>query len=285
MTDIKQTISKAILKILIPMVRILLHHGISHQEFVELTKRAYVSVANTHFTIPQRKKTISRVAVLTGLNKKEVVRLLKINSSETLENMDPMNRATRVIGGWLQDADFQNKKGQPNDLGLVDETNGFKALVKRYSGDITSRAILDELLRVGAVEKIDKKTIRLKTKGYIPQNTNADMIGVMGISVADLLETINYNLVDRRFPRFQREVAYTDLPQDAVDEFKLLSFEKSLELLLELNKWLADKKRISKERLKDNQGKLVARTGLGIYFFENDSADENDPQITKNKNE
>ena len=63
---VKIALAKATLKILKPLIQILMRHDISHGEFSELAKRAYVEVAFKHFSIPSRKTTNSRVAVLTG---------------------------------------------------------------------------------------------------------------------------------------------------------------------------------------------------------------------------
>jgi hypothetical protein len=76
-----------------------------------------------------------------------------------------------------------------------------------------------------------------------------------------------YNLDPHEYPRFQREVVYTELPKEAIAEFKLLSHEKSLALLLEFNQWLSDKKAESKQSQTEPHR---SRVGLGIYYIEND---------------
>jgi hypothetical protein len=70
------------------------------------------------------------------------------------EGFERYNRATRVLTGWARDADFLDRRGQPRPL-EVDGAASFAVLVKRYSGDMPARAVLDELVRVGAVERLD----------------------------------------------------------------------------------------------------------------------------------
>ena len=101
MNDIKHIIAKAALKVLEPLVRILLRYEVSHSEFSELAKRSYVDVAYKYYSIPNRKQTYSRVAVITGLSRKEVVRLSDEENQGIPETKGPVNRANRVIGGWL----------------------------------------------------------------------------------------------------------------------------------------------------------------------------------------
>lgn len=210
--------------------------------------------------------THSRVAVLTGLSRQEVVRLVQPAAEAEPVTKGPLNRATRVIGGWLQDSDFVTPERQPKTLAIRGEEHSFEALVARYSGGITARAILDELLRVGAVIKVGKDVVKLNTEGYVPSNDQTALIEMAVNHVGDMLDTLVHNLShepDQR--RFQRQVAYTDIPSSIEKEFKIVSYEKSLTLLLELNQWLAEKKK-SSPGLEEEK----SRVGLGIYYFKNE---------------
>ena len=133
MNPIKKALAKAVIKILTPLIRLLLKYEISHKEFTELAKHAYVNVAFQDFSLPNRKNTYSRVAVLTGLSRKEVVRLATSGEEQTLPQKGPLNRATRVIGGWLRDPDFLDEDGNPKSLPLRGKHGSFADLVARYS--------------------------------------------------------------------------------------------------------------------------------------------------------
>ena len=270
MEDIKIALAKAVVRMLHPLVRILLRHEISHSEFSELAKRSYVQVAYDHFSIPNRKKTYSRAAVITGLSRKEVVRLAKLDADEVPEVKGPLNRAARVISGWMRDEDFINDN-EPMDLPLRGEGATFEELTIRYSGDITARAILDELLRVGAVEKVGKSTVRLSKHGYVPRRSEAETLNVVSAHVADLLSTAVHNLDPANdTARFQRQVTYLDMPQRVIEEFQLYSHDKSLDLLREFDRWLAEKKKTVKPKADES----TQRIGVGIYYFENEETGE-----------
>lgn len=265
---IRDKLSQAALKILRPLVRMLIKNGISHAEFSELGRRAYVEVGFNDFRIDGRKQTVSRVAVLTGLSRKEVLRISQESGDSLLLDSGTINRALRVINGWMNDSQFHDEDGHPLALPLQG-ARSFSSLVKNYSGDITAGAILDELVRTGAVKK-ENELIALTAQGYIPQQCKSEKIDIAGICATDLLNTLDHNL-DREGNegKFQRAVAYHNLPDDIVDEFKALSREKGTELLIELNAWLSAKK-TSRAPLEPGQGK---RIGLGIYYFE-DEPDE-----------
>ncbi|MDH3905625.1 MAG: DUF6502 family protein, partial [Gammaproteobacteria bacterium] len=70
--DIQRQILGAFLVVLKPIARILLRFGIGFREFSEIAKTAFVDVASSDFGLRGRPTNISRVAVMTGLTRKEV---------------------------------------------------------------------------------------------------------------------------------------------------------------------------------------------------------------------
>jgi hypothetical protein len=61
-------------KLMQPLVRILIRHGVSFGELSEVLKNVFVEVAGRDFALPDRKPSQSRVAILTGLTRKEVAK-------------------------------------------------------------------------------------------------------------------------------------------------------------------------------------------------------------------
>ena len=83
---------------------------------------------------------------------------------------------------------------------MVGKRLSFSALVKRYSGDIPVRAMLDELVRVGAVKRLRDGRIGLVTRGYIPQKGMDQRLAILGQDTADLIATIDHNLYQEILP-------------------------------------------------------------------------------------
>ena len=130
---------------------------------------------------------------------------------------------------------------------------------------------LDELVRVGAVTKIDKSTVKLNALGYIPAANEPEKIEIFTTHVADLLGTISHNLsCTPDEARFQRQVTYQDVPKSIIDEFQIYSQAKSLALLIEFNQWLADRTQNTNSAPDEPTG----RVGMGIYFLRNDNGKE-----------
>jgi hypothetical protein len=263
----------ALEQLLRPLCRLLLRHSVSFSAFEDIAKRVYVDVALKDFNLPGKKPTTSRVAVLSGLTRKEVHRILVEPVLDPSEGFERYNRATRVLSGWARDAEFLDHRGKPRALDSDGEAS-FAALVKRYSGDMPARAVLDELVRVGAVERREDGRLQLVTHGYVPQHSAIDKLGILGRDVADLIDTIDHNLQHgANDPRFQRKVMYAAIPVQALPAFRKLSAAQGQALLEKLDRWLAEHDVPAEApgaNGADDPGAEHgrARVGLGIYYFE-----------------
>src|SRR5882757_2811510 len=81
------------------LARLCLRHGLSYEATADIAKRAFVDVAYREFAIPRRKQSASRVAVLTGLHRKDVGRMLKSRRPSDPEADSRVAYAARVIAG------------------------------------------------------------------------------------------------------------------------------------------------------------------------------------------
>ncbi|MGQ9694423.1 MAG: DUF6502 family protein [Thermodesulfobacteriota bacterium] len=267
-----KVLSAAVLRILKPLVRILLRHGISYNTFADLAKWAYIEVAAREFGIEGRKQTTSRVSILTGLTRKEVKRVRQLEHPEDQASAEKYNRAARIITAWQREAEFLEPDGQPKILPLTGEISSFAELVRRFSGDVPTRAIKDELLRVRAVEELPDGRLRLLARAYIPKMSEKDKIHILGTDVAFLISTIDHNLQTQvSEPFFQRKVAYDNLPQEVLQKFRRLASRKAQELLVRLDRWLA---RHDRDTNPEISGTGRHRAGVGIYYFEEDCSEE-----------
>ena len=267
MSETKSQIHTALSRILKPLIRILLRFGFSYREFDVLAKQLFVEVCYRDFTLKNKKMTASRAAVLTGLDRKEIVRLQKNETALEALAPRPINRAARVIGGWLQDKAYLGEDGKPRKIPLKGERGSFDSLVRKYGGDITVAPILDELIRIKAVSLGENDSLELLAEGYMPLSDDIRLLEIMGDSASDLFNTIAYNLGHPKHPRFQRAVVYSQLSKHSVEEFKLVSHDRCQALLLDLNDWLAHKLDLD-TRLEVTQAQ--SRVGIGIYYIEDD---------------
>jgi hypothetical protein len=273
-TKIKNILALATLRILSPLIRILLRNGVPLGAFADLAKWAYVDIAFKEFGIKGRKQSTSRVSILTGLSRKEVSRLRSTEPLSDAVNVDRYNRAARVIGGWITNRRFADKTGRPLALPFEKGEVSFSDLVREYSGDVPTRAILDELVRVGlvAVEKNDR--IRLLSRAYVPRGDEPQMISILGTDVSQLIQTIDHNIsAQGDAPFFQRKVSYDNVPLEHLPELRQMTAEQGQQLLEKLNKSFS---RHDRDANPSTKGTGRYQVGVGIYYFE-ESLDEERP--------
>lgn len=252
------------LKVLSPWVRQSIKHNVSCSEFCEIVKKSYVDQSFECFALPNKKMTVSRVAALTGLSRKEVVRLAEDDKAVTKPKI-VLNSATRVTMRWLSDSLFLDGQGEPKVLPIKEGDSSFVGLVDRAGGDVPPMAVLTELLRLGIVSQEQDDYVRLVNRGYIPNKSEIEKLDILATCAKDLLTTGLHNLEteNRDQARFQRQLIQ-HVPEDVAEEFKQFSEKKSQDLLIEFNQWLREKQR---DRNYSNEGKLKP-IGVGIYYIE-----------------
>jgi hypothetical protein len=250
---------------------LLLRYGLPYGVFADVAKRVYVEVARDEFTIYGRKQTRSRVSVLTGLSRKEVKRVESLVRPTDAEAAQRYNRAARVLSAWTRDPLYLDTSGLPRPLDVEGNPQSFAALAKKYSGDVPARAILDELLRVGALALDQDGRAHLLARAYIPVSGEVDKLAILGADVGDLISCIDHNLTSPPADAFfQRKVSYDNLPRDAADELRPLAAIRAQALLEELDAWMALRDRDTNPSV---GGAGRARASVGIYYYE-ESLDE-----------
>lgn len=252
----------AITRLLGPLVRFLLRHGVSHGEFSDWAKQAYINETSKHFGLNGKPPSLSRIAIVTGINRKEVKRIRDLDDAVDTR-LGNHNRAIRVITGWLQDPLYFNASKQPKSLTYGESNDPFNVLVKQYGGDVPAKAMLDELVRTGCAD-FENGKVSLKQQGYIPRDSESAMFDMYATSVSDLLNTLDANLHTNQ-SRFQMSVAYNKVTTLGRDRFKQVTREEAMQLLKQLDGLLATYDRDASPQI-DGEGSH--RVGLGIYWIE-----------------
>lgn len=263
-------IYEALMRVLKPLVRIMLRSGVTYKAFSEVLKAVYVEIAASEFRIPGRKQTDSRIAVITGLSRKEVSRVSGLKLPQDLPDPVLHNRAARVLKGWVSDPDFLDDRGEPRAIMFDEGEKNFSDLVRSHSGDAPPRAVLDELERVDAVVRNDDGTLKLVARSYVPRLDDLEKINLMGGAVGQLIVTMDHNFwtENERELRFQRVVSNDKLDPDAAVAFHDFAREESRKFLDTLDQWLGEHE-ASKHRMQMFSGDLQ-RVGLGLYYFQED---------------
>lgn len=266
--SVKTGLLAAYSKLLRPLIRILLRHGVTYAEFSEVVKTVFVNVAAQEFRVPGKKMSKARIAIVTGLTRKEVQRLTSSEQKEKFQLRTNLSRIGRVLTGWHTDPEYTGPYGLPLEV-RYDSDNPkdvtFVKLVQQYSGDMTPRAMLDELLRVGAVVETDHNWFKVIRREYVPQTLEPDFLERAGRGIHDFIHTVEENLerTEGKPGRFERTVRPSaGMKAEDAPIFAEYVNTKCQALLEEIDNWLANL-----EEPDEKKGDVVIQTGVGIYHF------------------
>ena len=255
-------------KLLRPLIRILLKHGVTYAEFSEVVKTVFVNIAAQEFRVPGKKMSKARIAIVTGLTRKEVQRLTGSDQEERFKLKTNLSRIGRVLTGWHTDPEFTGPYGMPLEIRYDSDTQNdttFVRLVQQYSGDMTPRAMLDELLRVGAVVETDRHWYKVVRREYVPEALAPDFLERIGVGIHDFIHTVEVNLEKTEANKglFERVVRREGgMKADDLPVFDAYVRDKCQALLEEIDNWLTNLEDPDPKR-----GDAVVDTGVGIYHF------------------
>jgi len=264
---IKKEILDAFLVVMRPIVRILLRFGIGYREFLEVIKTAYVDIGSSDFGIRGRPTNISRVAVMTGLTRKEVRRLRdRIASGEDVVTVKT-TPLSDVLHHWYAQEEFTNSSGYPVTLPFAGENKSFSSLVRKFGGDIPPGAMRTEMKRVGAIVENENNSLTVAERTYRPSKELDTLVTSLIHAVYPLLANVAHNTdPEREDDTWANRVAYSQLlrPREKgrlrrVAKDRIIEFTESIDDI-----FIAYESMIEEEVEKDEKAVVT----VGVYYFE-----------------
>lgn len=258
---VKDHLKGALSLMLKPLIRLLIAQGVTHAEFSETAKEVYVESALRDFEI-EGKVNKSRVAILTGLTRKEVKNVI-----DRVLGEDPSDkrysRPERVLAGWFNDPTYTGPYGIPLELPYVsgdEDEPSFSELVKAYSGDMAPKQMLQELLRSGSVIEIEGRYKAVR-RNYVHEALSPKLIRRLGQIGYRVFSTAAKN-IDKEATGsgyFDRQVfADEGCTDNVIEKFDLYIKDKGQELLEEIDVWFS-----TNEKFNDPNKK---RKNTGFYM-------------------
>ncbi|MDH3388963.1 MAG: DUF6502 family protein [Gammaproteobacteria bacterium] len=265
----QEILQETLRNILTAIVRTLLRNGMSYGEFDQVARKCFVDVAFRDFAPANKIPTVSNVAILTGLSRKEVKKLHELEGGQADANGRQYNRVVRVLGGWINDPRFLRKDGNPRDLDYEGK-DSFSELVRQYSGDMPVAAMQKVLTGSANIKFTDDNKLRLLSHAYLPSDDPVEKLTILGIDTSQLIETIDYNLTAAEEDlRFQRKASNPKVAPDAVPEIKQFLRRKGQAFLEEVDLYL------TQHESDDDSGIALS---VSVFFHE---SDDKDPEVTK----
>jgi hypothetical protein len=266
-SELQVRLLDAVLRCLRPIARVLMGAGISYAQFEELSKRAFVEQSLGERDSRGRLTNVSRVAVRTGLSRKEVARLKTYLQSDQpiTETVYRSGIPARVLQLWHSHSDYQSD-GFPRDLTFDDGQSSFASLVRLVGGDVPGGAVRAELLAAGGIVELPNGLLRVCKRHFVPVDLGEDLVVGFAFIVGPLLESLEHNSINPGEAYIQR-VAYSDnLPIAARANFKRLAHERAADLVQTADAWLTTNEESPLTMVTDGR-----RLGVGVFYFETDS--------------
>jgi len=268
---LKQQVLNTFLLVMRPVVRILLRYGIGYREFAEVVKTAFVDVASSDFGLRGRPTNISRVAVMTGLTRKEVKRLRdKLKSGDTIIAVKTTPLAD-VLHHWHAQPDYTDSSGVPRALSFSGEEDSFTELVRKYGGDVPAGAMRTEMKRVGVVRENEDGHLEILDRTFKPESDHEGLIAVLVHGAYALLSNIAHNTDPNRSEgTWANRFAYTQaVRKDQAGQLRRITRDRIGEFAESI-----DDVFMAYETLHENdEGDAKDAVAIGVFYFE--ERDEN----------
>lgn len=133
--------------ILQPVIKYCLKRGLTIRELLESSREVFVEESSKELEKDGEKGNVSRIAVITGLQR-PVVKACLNNQTET----KAASLSQRVLNAWKENKRFKAKNNQPKVLSFDGDKSEFANLVRTVSRDIHPGTVLFDLQRQSLVE-------------------------------------------------------------------------------------------------------------------------------------
>jgi len=267
--EIKDKVLAAARFFMAPIVSVLLRSGVTWSEFADLLKEVFVETARRDYGRQGRPTNSARVAMITGLSRREVTRVRDVILGKTDSQPSVGSRISQILTGWHTDPEFSDGSGQAKELTEDGDAQSLKVLLKRFGGDLPHGAITKELLELGLIEKLPDDRYRVSSRNYVRSELDPDIIHQMGVALYDHASTLAHNVDQDRnaAARFERIAAVNNLAPKHVKTFVTLLEERGQSFLEEMDSWLSRHAAPESEK-SDSNG---VRTGVGLYLVQSES--------------
>jgi len=243
--------------------------GLSYATVEEMMRRAFIGAADSLHPdlLPHRK--VSRLSTATGINRREVARLLVVlRDAQAVQQLPRRSLASEVFAHWVSDPRYRDRRGAPRVLKRQGRAPSFESLAQTITRDVHPRSLLDELVRLKlAVLDDEHDTVELVRDAFVPRGDRVRMLQYLGQNVGDHLAGAVANVLSDGQRHFEQAVYADGLTEASVRE----AWQHIGELWRGLLGALVPALEAKVERDRPS-GDATHRLRLGLYTFDENTA-------------
>ena len=155
------TQNTALVEFLTEFAKYMISSGVSLAEFQAAARTAFLQAAMGRARLRNSRVNQSALAAITGLNRTQVRAILH----EWEDGPSPQpSRLSEVLDAWQRDSQFGSDVSAHLTLPIRGGARSFAALVQKYCGDVSYKALLSELKKLGYVQ-VQGKEVLLMPRG------------------------------------------------------------------------------------------------------------------------
>ena len=192
----QQALHEALAGLLSQVARLGVARGLPFAEVEEMMRRAFVQAASSaHPGLPEHRK-VSRISTTTGINRREVTRLVQALAEPEAAAPRPRSLASETFAHWRTQTAYRGADGLPRVLPRLGPEPSFETLAQAITRDVHPRSLLDELVRLGLAhwdEAADQ--VRLARETFVASGDGARQLGFLGDNVGDHLRAAVDNVL------------------------------------------------------------------------------------------
>lgn len=220
----QQALLQAVQAVLAPLARLAVARGLPFGAVEEQLKAAFVAAARdaalqaTPQALPHR--LVSRIATATGINRREVTRLVHTEAPAPQRRSPPV----QLFARWTTDPLYLDPNGQPLPLPRQGAAPSFESLAAAITRDVHPRSLLDGLLALKLAELFELEGggegVRLTRTAFVPRDDQVRMLGFLGGNVGAHLSAAVENVGGRAPQHIEQAIRADGLSAESVQALR-----------------------------------------------------------------
>ena len=176
----------------------LLHEGVTYPRFANALKKTFLESATSLLEASASRVNDSSLSTLTGIHRKDVREWRSVG--QTRPQAKALGAAMEVFTRWANDPDYGDQQGRPRVLDRTGGPGSFEALAACASRDVHPHTLLQELIRLGVVRRVEDGSnpsgdkVSLCADAFVPKTGDAEMLQMLSDNVGDHLAVATHNL-------------------------------------------------------------------------------------------
>ena len=195
---VKKNLLAAFRYLLKPLVRLAVKNAVMFPDFSRALKEAYVDVAVRQMTASDMDSTEEGISLIANITVNEVREIL-LSADDPMGPVPDFSPLPTILSAWHTDQKYTGPYGVLRDLEFsrseyTKDSPSFTDLAHAYCPNVSPRALMDELMRIGAVQEVGNGFYRALKRSYVPEPLSAPSISMLARSVHNLCDTLSTNL-------------------------------------------------------------------------------------------